>query len=244
MDLQDLKNWERDGYLILKNIISASDCKRFKKKIIDPILFKRKIIYKKKFKISGDLLIAEDGGDHPIGENNKYNRWCKIFESKKLIQALNQIHGSYKKWNWLHGAEKGLGWIHLRFPYSNNKKWIAPKSGWHLDGLSDDDQLNPNQSVIILPLITTINPGGGGTALLPGSHKLINDWILSPKKKDIFDKINHIVKQNKKKIIETNGKAGDILLLHPHLVHTASNALVNQPIRVTFNLDTQIVDRV
>tara|TARA_B100000989_G_C19176192_1_gene317615 strand:+ start:391 stop:537 length:147 start_codon:yes stop_codon:yes gene_type:complete len=47
--------------------------------------------------------------------------------------------------------------------------------------------------------------------------------------------------KNYKNIIETTGQAGDILIMHPHLIHSASIALEYHPIRITFNLATQTI---
>lgn len=33
--------------------------------------------------------------------------------------------------------------------------------------------------MVVLPLVTPIRPGGGGTALLRGSHKHIGRWLAS-----------------------------------------------------------------
>ncbi len=240
MNASEIKKWNRDGYIVLKKVINPSKCNYFKHKIIKPILKSRDInLNQKKFDIPGELLLSLDGSDHPLGENNKFNKWSEIFQSKKLLSVLDQIHGSSKKWKWLYGAEKGLGWIHLRYPFSTKKEWSKPTQGWHLDGIIDN-KINPHQSVIILPLITKINPGGGGTAILPGSHKLINEWILKSNNKiDLFSFIYKQVKRNFRDIFEINGNAGDILILHPHLIHSSSENLINQPIRITFNLSTQ-----
>ena len=245
MNKKDLTQYERDGFFILKKVIKKRDCHNFKHKVIKPILkengisLTNKITWKGKY---GECILAKDGGDHPIGINNPYNRWNKIFDSPQLLAALDQIHGRSKKWNWLYGAEIGLGWIHLRFPNSESKEWIPPNSGWHLDG-SDGNKVDPKQSVILLPLITSITHGGGGTAILKGSHKLINDWLHKSKNKrqhlDSF--LSQQIKKNGPNIIEATGQAGDILIMHPHLIHSSSNALENHPIRITFNLATQTI---
>lgn len=241
MDNEEKKIWDRDGYIILKNVISKKDCKFFKNNIIRPILKKRGILltksksWKRKY---GEVILADDNSDHPIGIKNKYNRWDKIFESDKLLTTLDWIHGSRNKWNWLYGAKVGLGWIHLRFPISRKRFWEPPKNGWHLDG-TNNLKIDPKQSVVILPLITNINSGGGGTAIVPGSHKQINDWIMSPKRKSLEEYIFKITNNNRNKIIEANGKEGDILVMNPYLIHSTSNALKNNPIRITFNLATQ-----
>ena len=47
-------------------------------------------------------------------------------------------------------------------------------------GLEDHARtLDTEQSVVVLPLVTPIRPGGGGTALLRGSHKHIGRWLAS-----------------------------------------------------------------
>lgn len=245
MEKKDLIQYERDGFFILKKLIKKKDCLHFKHKVIKPILKKNGISLtnKKTWKNKdGECILSDDGGDHPIGINNPYNRWNKIFDSPKLLAVLDQIHGGSKKWNWLHGAEIGLGWIHLRFQNSKSKEWVPPEVGWHLDG-SNGDKVDPKQSVILLPLITLIRSGGGGTAILKGSHKLINDWLHQSKNKrqHLDDFILQQVKKNGKNIIEATGQAGDILIMHPHLVHSSSNALENHPVRITFNLATKTI---
>jgi len=75
---------------------------------------------------------------------------------------------------------------------------------------------------------------------MEGSHKKINYWMHKLQNKiDLYDYINKII--DKKNCIEANGNEGDILIMHPDLVHAPSVALnkANIPVRVTFNLSVK-----
>ena len=59
----------------------------------------------------------------------------------------------------------------MRFPVAQADRWAPPLDGWHLDG--GRPALAARASVVVLPLLTAIRPGGGGTALLRGSHRAV-----------------------------------------------------------------------
>jgi hypothetical protein len=266
----EFKKIERDGYVILKKCVLKKKINKLLKKTIIPILHKKKIYLTKKqsWKRRSGRLIYGKYGDHIIDRNNSHFRFKGIFNSKKLINFINQYHTknynktNKTKWRFNLLASEGLGWIHLRYPFkkynnsnnnnnnnnnknnnnNNNNKIIPVKYGFHLDGI--DEEINPTQSLVILPFITDVKQLGGGTAIIPGSHKLINDYIHSKKsyKVDLLDKINNIVdNNNKNNIIEAIGNKGDILILHPHLIHSSSYADIKSKVRITFNLSTEII---
>ena len=243
MNKQDKINYERDGFFILKNVIKKEECSRFLNESVVPALKKKNIdIYNKntyKNKI-GEMILGNNNTNHPINKKYKDSRWPSLYDSKKLMETLNYIHcrRNKKKWNWYY-SEEGVGWIHLRYPYSRKKRWQVPNNGWHIDG-DIDGKIDPNKSVTILPLVTKIRKGYGGTAIMKGSHKKINYWMHKLQNKiDLYDYINKNI--DKKNCIEANGNQGDILIMHPDLVHAPSVALnkANIPVRVTFNLSVK-----
>ena len=59
----------------------------------------------------------------------------------------------------------------MRFPVAEAGCWAPPLDGWHIDGARP--ALAARASVVVLPLLTAIRPGGGGTALLRGSHRAV-----------------------------------------------------------------------
>ena len=238
MNVNERKRYERDGYIILKNAVDKKECQRFINEAVIPALKKRNInlTNRKQFKRrKGDMILGNNNSNHPINKKYKDSRWPALYNSSKLINSLNEIHG-LKRWSWYDVTEEGQGWIHLRYPNTKKNKWEIPKYGWHVDG-EDNGKLDPYKSVTVLPLVTKIGKGYGGTALCRGSHKHINYWIHKlQNREDIYDYIYR--KIDKKDIIEANGDAGDILIMHPHLVHASSDALNKPyiPVRVTFNM--------
>lgn len=267
MSISDLlKKFERDGYIVLKNAMLKNECKKLIKNTIVPILHKKNIYLTKSnswkckdgSEKHGQLIYGPKGG-HIISKNNKHYRFPALFESKKLNNIMDIIHNRninnyFKnslccKWKYNQLAKQGLGWIHLRYPYYNyeNKEENVvkcPEDSFHLDGLNYKNEINIKQSVVLLPFITTVNKNEGGTAVIPGSHKLINNYILRQNyktNKNLDSVIDNIVIKNKKNIIDVTGMQGDILIMHPHLVHSPSFADINSKVRITFNLSTQIL---
>lgn len=252
-----LKKYERDGYVVVKNAMLKNECKKLIKKTIIPILHKKKIYLSKPEtwknkngdKKHGQLIYGPKGG-HIISKTNKHYRFPALFKSKKLNYFLNFLHcrnNKSKKWKYNYLARQGLGWIHLRYPYYNydNKNEDSvkfPDDSFHLDGLNYKNEINSNQSVILLPFITTVNKNEGGTAVIPGSHKLINNYILRQNyktNKKLDPIIDKIVTNNNNKITDIIGRQGDVLIMHPYLVHSPSFVDINSKVRITFNLSTK-----
>ena len=247
-----LNDYNKNGYMVLKNVIPKKQCKSLIKKTIIPILHKKGIFLNKlndKEK-SGELIYGKNGG-HIISKNDKNFRFPALFNSKKLNNVLNLLHSRNvhkKNWKYSQLAKDGLGWIHLRYPFYNyndksNDSVKCPENSFHLDGtyVHPNNRVNPKQSVVLLPFITSVGKNEGGTAVIPGSHKLINDYILrhyykSNNNLDIT--IDKIVKTNSSSdnIIDITSEQGDILIMHPHLVHSSSYADKGSNTRITFNL--------
>jgi len=225
-----LLNYYRDGYIILKNCIPKKECYKFLKSDINKNLKKYKInLYKKKsWKNKKELIIKDKNNIFPL--NNYYNNWEYFFNNKILISFLNKLYN--KKWNFSHN---NLGWIHVRFPYY---KSISTKyyNNWHLDG-TINNFLNCKQAEIILPMITKVSNGGGGTIILKNSHKYIEDYIHSNKRQNLYDKINYL--SDKLKKVEITGNSGDILIMNPLLIHGSSYCNKRNRVRIFFNISIE-----
>lgn len=264
MFLDDLlKKYERDGYIVLKKAMLKNECKKLIKKTLIPILHKKHIYLTKpeSWKENntsdinhGKLIYGSiNNNTHIIPRYNKHFRFSALYNSKKLNNFINTIHSrktkcvKINKWNYNFLAKEGLGWIHLRFPcYNYENKEIdtvkCPENSFHLDGLNHKNEINSSQSVVLLPFINTVHKNCGGTAVIPGSHKLINNHILrhnykTNKNTNII--VDKIVKNNNNNFIDVTGEQGDILIMHPHLIHSPSLADINSKVRITFNLSTE-----
>ena len=264
-----LDQFTRDGFVILRSVISSAECTRLLWERVAPALLHDGIDPFNEATWDGDGTVVKgpDGSDHPIPLSCRDSRWPALFDSPELLAVLDQLHGGRSRWSWAYGAAEGLGWVHIRFPVHNGTRWEAPEEGWHIDG--DSDSLDTTSSVVVLPMLTTIRPGGGGTALLVGSHRRVASMLHRGVRVRPASLVRSALRGGggggggrgtardrahggthaSPAVVEATGRAGDVLLIHPLLVHAPSNAhrsteqpcgsLTRHGLRITFNLATQ-----
>ena len=244
--------FSRDGYLILRSIVPAAECSRLLWERVAPALAHKGLDPFDEATWAdgsdGTVVKGRHGSDHPIPLSCPDARWPALFESPTLVSVLDQLHGGSRRWSWAYAAAEGLGWVHIRFPVADGTEWQPPEDGWHIDG--DSPSLDTSSSVVLLPMLTTIRPGGGGTALLRGSHRRVaallhNGGRVRPSTL-VRSEIEH--RGAADAVVEATGRAGDVLMMHPLLVHAPSSAhrttlhqgaWVRHGLRITFNLATQ-----
>lgn len=114
--------------------------------------------------------------------------------------------------------------------------------GWHVDGDFFVHYLDsPEQGLLIIPLFTDILPDGGGTCVCPSAIAPIAKHLhehpegVSPRMDPCASNQKMAPKQGlewfcdlaksmpKDAFVEMNGKLGDVYLLHPLMLHSASN---------------------
>ena len=114
--------------------------------------------------------------------------------------------------------------------------------GWHLDGDFFVHYLDsPEQGLLVIPLFTDISPGGGGTMICPDAitkmakHLYDHPEGVSPymvpraanpnmdqeSSPEFFCNIAKSTPRNS--FVEATGDVGDVYLLHPLMLHSASN---------------------
>lgn len=123
-------------------------------------------------------------------------------------------------------------------------KDIRPQDlpGWHVDGDFFAHYLDsPEQGLLVIPLFTEIKPSGGGTMICPAAIPKIAkelydhpegvspymvpradnpDWSLKPSLSYYCDVAKSMPDEA---FFEATGKVGDVYLLHPLMMHSASN---------------------
>ncbi|KAF2183267.1 hypothetical protein K469DRAFT_739849 [Zopfia rhizophila CBS 207.26] len=114
--------------------------------------------------------------------------------------------------------------------------------GWHVDGDFFVHYLDsPEQGLLVIPLFTDIVPDGGGTFIcpeaIPNVAKYLHDHpegvspSMVPRGHPDFSNEKNLawfnaVAASSTHFVEAHGKVGDVYLLHPLMLHTASsNAL-------------------
>ena len=119
--------------------------------------------------------------------------------------------------------------------------------GWHVDGDFFVHYLDsPEQGLLVIPLFTDIVEGGGGTMICPDAipimarHLFDNPEGVSPymvprrddpdmnreQSLDFFNNIASTMADDA--FVEVTGCVGDVYLLHPLMLHSASNNKLRQ----------------
>lgn len=128
------------------------------------------------------------------------------------------------------GAQIGmdsLGYLPIRFPRPEAGSWQAV--GLHIDGIHFHHHIDSReQALIAVELWTDIAAHGGGTAIIPGSHHRVAR-ILAAHEPAGLDcvRLAQLACEACADIapIEARGRAGDVLMMHPHLLHGSSSNL-------------------
>jgi hypothetical protein len=138
--------------------------------------------------------------------------------------------------------------------------------GWHVDGDFFVHYLDsPEQGLLVIPLFTNIRNGGGGTMICPeaiqhvAKHLYDHPEGVSPRmtpraenpsfeqEKTGLTWFNNLAKRCNE-FEEASGKIGDVYLLHPLMLHSASNnklrelrIITNPPVSIKepFNFDRE-----
>ncbi|OAA55074.1 hypothetical protein SPI_08578 [Niveomyces insectorum RCEF 264] len=129
--------------------------------------------------------------------------------------------------------------VNLGTPAAADKP-VRPQDldGWHVDGDFFVHYLDsPEQGLLVIPLFTDIVPGGGGTVLCPDALPHVARWLrdhpagVSPRmvprgQPDFATERNldwyNALTSRAETFVEATGACGDVYLLHPLMMHSAS----------------------
>ncbi|KAG6817601.1 hypothetical protein H0H87_006229 [Tephrocybe sp. NHM501043] len=124
---------------------------------------------------------------------------------------------------------------------------------WHVDGDFFVRGPPAPQALLVIPIFSDIRPGGGGTVICPDGIPMIALYLaahsegVSPtglsftpststfaNPKDDPGYWSHLQEIKKcKKFIEVTGEIGDVILMHPLMLHTASKNYTRAPRIIT-----------
>ncbi|NKB69156.1 MAG: hypothetical protein GKR89_18975 [Candidatus Latescibacteria bacterium] len=93
----------------------------------------------------------------------------KAMASPVVRQGLDGLFGA-RPW------EEPEYWGGPLVTFPNTEEWEIPRGGWHLDGRAGNaaDAFN---RVAVFVFLDRVEPGGGGTLVAAGTHKLVRDLI-------------------------------------------------------------------
>jgi ectoine hydroxylase-related dioxygenase (phytanoyl-CoA dioxygenase family) len=140
---------------------------------------------------------------------------AKILE---LCGGPERIDGDHIMWSNAFIANYGFG---------RDEAWLAPEQvekGWHKDGDFFKHYLDsPEQALLTIIVFSDIEHKGGGTFIAPDSIPVVARFLLEHPEgvePNDFSHAGLIKKCNN--LIEVTARAGDVILMHPYMLHTSS----------------------
>lgn len=161
----------------------------------------------------------------------------------RVAEAFDTLAGQ-DLWNKDHLATHGNFWV--TFPGFHGDEWKVPSGHgrWHIDlGYESRESFvlsDGNCAFVAAFLITDSRRDGAPTVAIPGSHRLIARILhLAQRPVGRFEMVafcegyatSPSIAQT---VVQMTGKAGDVVIMHPLLIHCAS-AHVGSSLRILSN---------
>ncbi|KUF78976.1 hypothetical protein AM587_10001433 [Phytophthora nicotianae] len=212
LDQEAIDSFTRDGFVLLRDAFSSSTAEKCRDLIWTRLeqdgITKDPSTWVERHGIP-ELYTAED---NPV--------WSDVV-TPRLKRAMHQICGKDRWENF------GLGWWMITFPDQAEPPWGAAGK-WHVDGASYQHHVdNKEAGLLLIFLFSDIGPGEGGTALSVGSHKWVARLLQKNEPRGMKGgAVSYQARQfRRREVVEVNGKAGDVVLVHPFLLHARSKNL-------------------
>lgn len=175
---------------------------------------------------------------------------CSLLGGSSKIDATSSVS------TWKDGFIVNLG------TPEKHHKLVKPQEldNWHVDGDFFVHYLDsPEQALLVIPLWTDIVPGGGGTMICPSAISHVAKHLfehpegvsprMTPRKENPKFKQENGLQwytdlaktMRDKDFVEVTGVVGDVFLLHPLMMHSASNNMLRK-VRVITNPPVSVKD--
>lgn len=232
LNAQELETFERDGIVKLPAAFSADDAARM-----------RDVLWSELTKRHG--MVPDDRSTwtnlRPTGlKTTKTHRVANAILGPPLRSVLDGLLGTWK-------MPPHQGQVLVTMP--TGEPWTVPHRQWHTD-LGFD--LPPDELVAVKywALLSDLEPGGGGTPQVAGSHRVFARYLGTTDERDfttIRDRVlrsdpwfRNLTSEGDRpvdpmteadldglpvRVVELTGHAGDVYLTHPWILHSiATNA--------------------
>jgi hypothetical protein len=152
---------------------------------------------------------------------------ARAFAPKAFAAAVQLLGGEDRielPWNWNDGFIANLG-------VGDDRPWQAPSpelDGWHKDGDFFRHFLDsPEQGLLTIVLWTDMLHQGGGTFIAPDSVPVVARYLADHPEGVLptdFD-FGALIRQCDD-LIELTGDFGDVVLMHPYMLHATSQNVI------------------
>lgn len=141
--------------------------------------------------------------------------------TERFRSAVDQLVGP-GRWE----MTQEMGWWPINFPGFDDPPY---GDDWHIEGGWFHHHVwSPEQALLNLFCFSTVDPGGGGTLLVEGSHHLAAGilWAAEPDglEADDFDEplTAMLGRKGWPGVVEVVAEEGDVVLAHPLLFHSSN----------------------
>ena len=141
--------------------------------------------------------------------------------TERFHAAVDQLVGS-RRWK----MTQEMGWWPVNFPGFDDPPYA---DSWHIEGRWFRHHLwSPEQALLNLFCFSAVDPGGGGTLLVEGSHhaaaRILREAEPEGLEADDFDgPLTAILDQEGwPGVVEVVAEEGDVVLAHPLMFHSAN----------------------
>lgn len=155
-----------------------------------------------------------------IEESFSHGPFGRVF-TPRLLAAINDVVGKGR-----YQQLDEIGWFAISFPGLD--PWVSPPDKWwHLDvGTEANTKVDLTQAnsrrraLVVIPVLSEIKPGGGGTLLAAGTHKVAARALSKAQPEGLNrEALNQIARSDRSEVVEVNGEPGDAVLVHTWLLH-------------------------
>ncbi len=154
----------------------------------------------------------------------KHSAFNALMQSSAVCAALDGVFGA-------GGWEKPKPGAQILMTFPNAAEWSLPTAGWHMDtGFARPSW--PTYGVKLFVLIGDIEPGGGATLALRGTHQLVEDYTATLPPAERAGDMQAMTKFLRTtgilgelsagacgRVVEMCGNAGDVYVTHVHTFH-------------------------
>jgi hypothetical protein len=152
---------------------------------------------------------------------------AREFAPKAWDAAVQLLGGEDRielPWEWNDGFIANLG-------VGDDRPWEQPSaelSGWHKDGDFFRHFLDsPEQGLLTIVLWTAMHHQGGGTFIAADSVPVIARHLAEHPEGVLFTDFDfRALTRQCKELIELTGEAGDVVLMHPYMLHATSQNVI------------------
>lgn len=232
----DINQWMKYGYVVIKNAFTKEQAEEQMKDIWTRLGYDP----------NDKSTWAMDRVNMP---GHKYTP-CSTF-APKVWQAICDLTGGAERIDENNLPSFGDGFICNFGKDEYVGKDFSPKEldNWHVDGDFFTHYLDsPEQGMLMIPMYTDIKPGGGGTIICPDGMEIIAKHLAahpegvtprmvprgqSSNHKDLEWFIEKVQQFPDEAFHEMTGNTGDVVLMHPLMLHSASKNTLRLPRVIT-----------